>query len=61
LILRPLLLTNEEIRSYLGAIFLLRFLFVQKMKGYFHRRGAEDAEVRWDFKNVMLRKVGHTF
>jgi hypothetical protein len=35
MILRPLLLTNEEIRSYLGATFLLRFLFAQKMKVLF--------------------------
>jgi hypothetical protein len=34
LILRLLLLTNEETRSYLGATFLLRFLFAQKMKKY---------------------------
>jgi hypothetical protein len=32
LILRPLLLTHEETRSYLGAVSLLRFFADKEMK-----------------------------
>jgi hypothetical protein len=35
LILRPLLLTCEEIRSYLGAVSLVRFFADKEMNKYF--------------------------